>query len=147
MSNFSTPVKDGQAPARRFGGCVAVVVVLFGCLCLAGISIALNRTSFEILQTSLRLQSSGVTTTGTVVDVEEHPGAKPISNSTFYLFVEFVVDGQTYRIKSNTFYPARGSSWVGETMPIIYDPKDPNIAQIDTFDERWFDPILSVLPF
>ncbi|MEO7838628.1 MAG: hypothetical protein ABIU06_04685 [Anaerolineales bacterium] len=36
---------------------------------------------------------------------------------------------------SNAYYEPIGASWVGESMPIIYDPEDPNIALIDTFQE------------
>lgn len=147
MNNQPTPVMDEQAPARRIGYLIAFVVILFSCFCLIAVTYAFNREQVEILQTSFQLQSNGQTTNGTVVEVQQIPGIRPESSSSFYLFVEFDVDGKTYQIKSNRFYPTRSSSWVGETMPIIYDPLDPSIAQIDSFEERWLYPILDLLPF
>jgi hypothetical protein len=61
--------------------------------------------------------------------------------------VGFVVDGKTYTIKSNSYYPTKGMGWIGKSMPVIYDPENPNSAQLDTFKERWLGPILSTLPF
>lgn len=147
MNNSAAPSKDGQAAARRFGGCVAVLVIFAGCLCMAGIWYLLAGNGIRVLQTSWHLQSNGETTTGTVVEVEQFSGVNPTSNSTFKLFVEFVVDGQAYTIESNVFYPTKGSGWIGETMPVIYDPNDPNTAQIDTFQERWLTPFLESFPF
>ena len=81
------------------------------------------------------------------MEVEQFSGVNPTSNSTFKLFVEFVVDGQTYKVESNAYYPTKGSGWVGETMPVLYDPSNPNTAQIDTFQERWLNPFLDTFPF
>ncbi len=147
MNNSVASSKDGQAPARRIGGCIAIVVVLVGCLCLIGIWYLFAGDSVAVLQTSWHLQSNGATATGTVVEVEQFSGVNPTSNSTFKLFVEFVVDRQAYTIESNVFYPTIGKSWVGETMPVIYDPNDPNTAQINTFQERWLNPFLDAFPF
>jgi hypothetical protein len=35
---------------------------------------------------------------------------------------------------------------VGETMPVVYDPDDPNTALIDTFQERWLTPFVNSVP-
>jgi Protein of unknown function (DUF3592) len=133
---------DGQAPARRIGYLIAFIVIACGLLCLGAVWVGIHKNSIDILQTSWQLSRSGVTTTGTVVDVEQYEGVHTYSDSTFRFFVEFAVDGKTYRIKSNAIYPGRSSSWVGEGMPIIYDPADPNTAQIDTFKERWSYPLI-----
>jgi hypothetical protein len=149
MNNFTGSAEQDrvQAPARRFGGCVAIVVILGGCLCMSGLWYLLAGDNVDILQTSWHLQSNGATTTGTIVDLEEYSGVSPISNSTFKFFVDFVVDGKTYTIKSNSYYPTKGTGWIGKSMPVIYDPENPNSAQLDTFKERWLGPILSILPF
>jgi hypothetical protein len=34
---------------------------------------------------------------------------------------------------------------VGETVPVIYDPNDPNTAQINKWSERWLFPIIIIL--
>lgn len=146
MNNPSTPVVDGQAPARRIGYLVAFVVILCGCLSLTGLWYVFNKDDVAVLQTSFQLQSNGVTTTGTVAAVEQFSGVRPESSSSFKFIVEYVVDGETYSIQSNTYYPTRSSSWVGESMPIIYDPENPRTAQIDTFKERWLYPFAEALP-
>lgn len=146
MNNPSTPVVDGQAPARRIGYLVAFVVVLCACLSFSGVWYVFNKDDVAVLQTSFQLQSSGVTTTGTVAAVEEFSGVHSYSNSTFKFIVEYVVDGETYSIQSNTYYPTRSSSWVGESMPIIYDPENPRVGQIDTFKERWLYPFVEIVP-
>src|SRR5512134_1674754 len=114
MNNMAA-ASDGQAPARRFGALVAVVVVLCICACAAGIWAVLAKDGLAILQTSFRLQSGGARATGTVVELEQYEGVRPTSSSSFKLFVEYEVDGGTYTIKSNAFYPTRGSGWIGET--------------------------------
>lgn len=146
MNNPSTPVVDGQAPARRIGYLIAFVVILCACLSFTGVWYIFNKDDVAVLQTSFQLQSNGVTTTGTVAAVEEFSGVHTYSNSTFKFIVEYVVDGETYSITSNTYYPTRSSSWVGESMPIIYDPENPRVAQIDSFEERWLHPFIDVLP-
>ncbi|GEM_PF-5604530 len=147
MNNSATSSKDGQAPARWFGGCVAVIVILAGCLCMAGVWYLFAGDSVAVLRTSWHLQGNGETATGTVVDAEQFSGVRPESNSTFKLFVEYEVNGQKYVIESITFYPTIGRSWVGESMPVIYDPDDPNTAQIDTLEERWLHPFFDAFPF
>jgi hypothetical protein len=146
MNNPSTPVVDGQAPARRIGYLIAFVVILCGCLSLAGVWYVFNKDDVKVLQTSFQLQSSGVTTTGAVAAVEQFSGVRPESSSSFKFIVEYVVGDETYSIQSNTYYPTRSSSWVGEPMPIIYDPQNPRVAQINTFKERWLYPFVEVLP-
>jgi hypothetical protein len=136
---------DGQAPARRFGALVAGVVVLCACACAAAVWAALARDGLAVLQTSLRL-GSGETTTGTVVQVEEFEGVRPSSGASYKLIVEYEVDGDTYTLKSHAYYPARDSGWLGEAMPVVYDPAEPAVAQIDTFNERWLTPFTSVIP-
>ncbi len=138
--------QDGQAPARRIGYLIAFIVILCGCLSLGTLWLVFNKDSAEILQTSWHLQSNGERAEGAVADVEQFSGVSPTSSSSFKLLVEYEVDGETYTIQSNTFYPTRSSSWVGEPMPVIYDPEDPRTAQIDTFTERWLHALTSMLP-
>jgi hypothetical protein len=144
--NNKAAAGDGQAPARRFGALVAAAVVLCVCACAAGVWAILAKDGLAILQTSFQLQAGGESTTGTVVELEEYEGVRPTSSSTYKLFVEYTVDGETYTVKSNAYYPTRGSSWIGEALPVIHDPEDPGIAQIDTFNERWLTPLTSVIP-
>jgi hypothetical protein len=145
MSNHAA-VNDGQAPARRFGALVFVMIVLCACACALSVWMFFAKDGIKTLQTSFHLQTNGETTAGTVVELEQYEGVRPTSSSSYKLFVEYVVDGETFTVKSNAFYPTKGSGWTGESMPIVYDPQDPGRAQIDTFNERWWMPITSVLP-
>ena len=140
-------MKDGQAPARRIGAVIAILITCIGCACIAAIWYLFAREGITTLLQSVSLSGNGMTTTGTVTDVEEFTGGKASFPSTSYkLTVSFDVDGKTYSIKSNAYYQPMGKSWIGETMPIIYDLDDPSIALIDTFQERWLEPITNTAP-
>jgi len=143
----NTAVKDGQAPARWFGGCVAVIVTLFACSCLLGIWYFTAKDSLGNLSDSIQLVSNGVTTTGTVTSVEAFSNGDPsFPSSDYRLTVNFEVDGKSYSVVSSGLYNPLDKSWVGEPMPIIYDPEDPNRALIDNFRERWLNPVTDSLP-
>jgi len=147
MDHMAVPAKDGQAPARRFGACIAVVVLLLACACLIGFWYLFNREGIKSLGDSLVLQTKGMTTTGTVTSVEEFSnGDVAFPSKSYKLTVNFDVGGESYTVKSNAYYKPIGRSWVGEPMPIIYDPEDPNTALIDTFQERWLEPITNSAP-
>lgn len=147
MNSISVPAKDGQAPARRFGGCVAIAIILVGCLCLAGGWFFLSRNSMERLQTSWYLQSNGQTTQGVIADMEEESSARPGDNVVYRLVVEYEVDGKTFTVKSYAAYGALATYNVGDSIGVIYDPNDPENAQVNIFMERWLEPFLSTLPF
>jgi len=146
MENTPITKMDGQAPARRFGGCLAVVITLLAVICVLAIWFFTSREGIEALTNSIQLQGNGQTTVGTVTGVDEYETAKGDIGANFRLYVSFEVDGTTYSIRSQGFYPSREESWVGQQLPIIYDPEDPNIALIDTFQERWFEPITAAAP-
>ena len=141
------PVPDGQAPARRVGACVAVVVVLLGCLCLVGAWLLLAGDSLEVLKTSWYLQTHGETTTGQITSIETESSPTPGGNTVRRLVVDYTVDGVTYTVKSRYAYGSLATYKVGDTLDVIYDTADPTNAQVDLFLERWLDPILSALPF
>jgi len=138
---------DGQAPARRFGIFVGLVIVLCACVCLVGGWYVFAREELDTHVDSINLQSKGVTTTGTITSVEEFSNGDPaFPQSSYKITVSFEVDGVAYSVKGSAFYKANGKSLVGESKPIIYDPVDPNTALIDTFQERWLEPVMQSLP-
>ena len=147
MSSVADSRKDGQAPARRFGGCVAIVVVAIGCLCLAGGWFLLAGDSLDVLQTSWYLQTNGETVAGVIADMEEETSPIPGNNTVYRLVVDYIVDGTTYTVKSYSAYGALATYNVGDSIDVIYDPDDPQNAQVDIFMERWLNPLLSSLPF
>ena len=147
MDPTTIPIKDGQAPARRFGALIAIIVICLGCTCLAGGLYLFAREGIDSLVKSISLAGNGVTTTGTVTSVEEFTsGRANFPRTSYKLTVSFEVDGATYSVTSNAYYQPIGKSWVGETMPVIYDPEDPTVALIDTFQERWLEPIVNSAP-
>ena len=141
MVNPPVDVQKAQVRAQRVGTCVTVVIVTVLLLCSFGIWLFFASDDLAVLGDSIRLQVSGVKTAGTVTEVEEHEGVKPNSSGSFTLFVSYQANGQTYTIKSTSTYPPLNRSWVGESMPVIYDPEEPGIAFIDNFQERWLDPV------
>jgi hypothetical protein len=146
MNNTAT-LKDGQAPARRIGAIIAIIITCIGCACLGGLWYFFAREGLDSLVKSVSLATNGTTTTGAVSSVEEfHGGNASLPSTSYKLLVTFEVDGQAYEVKSNAYYKPIGKSWVGEAMPIIYDPENPNIALIDTFQERWLEPIVNSAP-
>lgn len=147
MNTPAIPVHDGQAPARRFGSCIALAVGLFACICSVGIWYLFAREGINALTDSVALQFNGVTTTGTISSVEEFSDGDPaFPSSSYKITVNFEVDGMTYSAKGSAFYKAETGSLIGQPKPIIYDPDDPNTALIDTFQERWLEPIIQSVP-
>jgi len=147
MDNHTAALKDEQAPARRIGIIIAIIITCIGCACLGGVWYLFAREGVDSLFKSISLAASGATTTGMVTSVDEFSSGRANFPGTSYkLTVSFEVDGSTYSVTSNAYYKPIGKSWVGQAMPIIYDPENPDIALIDTFRERWLEPILNSAP-
>jgi hypothetical protein len=105
-----------------------------------------SHDSLGTLQTSWYLRSNGELTTGKITDLEEVPGVKPNSIASYRLIVEFDAGGITYTVKSHSSYHVPDYN-LGDPVQVIYDPNDPETAQVDIFSERWLDPLLKSLPF
>jgi hypothetical protein len=115
-------------------GCMlAAANLFFAAFCLWGAYAA---------YASYRLEANGQTTPGRVIRLEE-------SSSTdggccvYSPVVEFQVKEQTYVFESDSAsYPPAYE--VGESVEVLYDPADPNKAQINKFGERWFFPMIII---
>jgi hypothetical protein len=102
-----------------------MAVIIFG-LVFAGVGI------YGIVS-SRRLWRRGVRTTGSVVDLERRvdPGAGP--GVVYFPVLEFsTADGEQMRAVSKT----SGQPPVGKQVPILYDPANPGVAEINTFMGR-----------
>src|SRR5690349_24197982 len=98
---------DAQAPARRFGGCLEIVIVLVFCACAAGVWYLIAGENINRLGDSISLQGKGVTTTGTVTSVEKFEGRLNGNPSVSYkVTVSFEVDGVTYTVTGEDYYKA-----------------------------------------
>jgi hypothetical protein len=149
--NFTDPniqaQHKAQAPARWFGSCLALVIGLFACIISIGAWYFFSKDAISALADSISLQTHGVTTTGTITETEEFTEADPaLPQSSYKITVSFEVDGVTYSVKGSSFYKPNGKDLMGQSEPIIYAPEDPNVALIDTFQERWLNPITDSLP-
>lgn len=58
-------------------------------------------------------------------------------------WVEFEANGQTYSFENDN---ADNTSdyQIGEEVSVLYDPANPNTAQINTFYDRWLFPIIII---
>lgn len=146
MDNIQLQTTKGQVWATRFGYLVAFFATLCCCLSMIPIWALFSHDSLDILQTSWYLRSNGELTTGTITDLEEVPSVKPNSSASYRLIVEFDVDGKTYTVKSYSPYRVPDYN-LGDNVQVIYDPNNPETAQVDIFSERWLYPLLKSLPF
>lgn len=135
MSQFNqAPVTANKTKNRLQIGCTALFLnLLFAGFCMWGVFAA---------QTSWKLQTEGVTTTGTVASMKETSDADG-SCCAYSPVVEFEANGQTYTIEGDnaTSPPAYR---VGQQVDVLYDPSNPQTAQINNFFERWLFPILII---
>lgn len=115
-------------------GCWTVFANLFfAAFCLWGVYAA---------YTGWQLQTKGVTTTGTVVRLDEHSSGDG-GCCTYVPVVDFKVSDQVYTFEgSNASDPPAYE--VGEQVDVRYDPTNPNAAQIDSLFERWVFPVIII---
>jgi hypothetical protein len=91
---------------------------------------------------SFNLSANGSVAEGTVVRLLEDEVS---ATSDFYPVVEFEVDGQTYSVQSQNSY-----RWwnrylrfpVGGQVEILYDPADPEKAEINSWWDIWNEPLI-----
>mgnify|MGYP003574945534 FL=1 len=91
---------------------------------------------------SWKLQNEGITTTGTVVRLEESNSSEG-GCCVYSPVIEFQANGQTFSFEGdNASYPP--AYQVGEQVNVIYAPSDPGTAQINKWTERWLFPIIII---
>jgi Protein of unknown function (DUF3592) len=100
---------------------LGVFAILGGCFALLGVGIGLYNASFSFGTEQAQ---------ATVVRIENDA---PV--------VEYDVKGKQFSFRSS-ISTSPGSYTVGEKVHVLYRPRDPSVAQIDTFTDRWFLPIL-----
>ena len=123
--------KIGRGANRLYIGCITVLANLFFmAFCLWGVYAAV---------VSWRLETNGETTTGVVVRLDEQSDAEG-GCCTYVPVVEFEAGGKTYSFDGDTASDPPAYE-VNEEVSVLYDPSDPNTAQINKFSERWLMPI------
>lgn len=90
---------------------------------------------------SWKLQNEGITTTGTVIRLEE--SSSEGGCCVYSPVVEFNANGQTYSFEGGNASDPPAYE-VGELVDVIYTPSDPSTAQINKWTERWLFPIIII---
>lgn len=91
---------------------------------------------------SWKLQTVGETATGTVVKLIEQSDGEG-GCCTYVPVVEFEAGGQVYSFEGGIASDPPAFE-IGERVPVLYDPSNPQAAKIDRWSERWLFPILIV---
>jgi hypothetical protein len=92
--------------------------------------------------TSWTLEQTGTVTTGIVVEMEESSDGDG-GCCVYSPVIEFSAAGQTYTLEGDTA-SSPPQYEVGEEVSILYDPANPDTAQINKWTERWLMPILLI---
>lgn len=142
MEQYEKSVDKALNAAEKVGsglnkltiGCSIIFANLFfAAFCLWGV---------YALYTAYKLNTEGEVTNGTVVELEESSSSDG-GCCVYSPVVEFQVNGQTYSFDGgNASSPPAYE--VGETVPVIYNPANPNSAQINKWGERWLFPIIII---
>ena len=126
--------KIGRGANRLYIGCITILANLFFmAFCLWGVYAA---------YISWQLETNGETTTGIVVRLDEQSDADG-GCCTYVPIVEFQAEGKIYSFDGNTASDPPEYD-VDEVVPVLYDPSDPNKAQINKFSDRWLMPIILI---
>lgn len=126
--------KIGRGANRLYIGCITILANLFFmAFCLWGVYAA---------YTSWQLQTNGETTTGVVVRLNEQDDADG-GCCTYVPVIEFEAGGKTYSFDGDTASDPPAYE-VNEKVSVLYDPSDPNTAQINRFSERWLMPLILI---
>lgn len=119
---------------RMYIGCATIAANLFFAgFCLWGAYAG---------YTSWQLEQNGEMTTGIVVKMEESSSAEG-GCCVYSPVIEFVAGGQTFSFEGgNASYPPAYE--VGENVSVLYNPADPDTAQINKWSERWLFPLIII---
>ena len=126
--------KIGRGANRLYIGCITIFANLFFmAFCLWGMYAAF---------VSWQLETNGETTTGVVVRLDEQSDSNG-GCCTYVPIVEFEAEGNTYSFDGDTASDPPAYE-VNEEVSVLYDPSDPNTAQINKFSERWLLPLILI---
>ena len=131
---LNTVEKVAGVANRAYIGCAIVLANLFFAgFCLWGAYAA---------YISWQLEQNGEMTHGTVVRLEESDSSEG-GCCVYSPVIEFDGNGQTYSFEGdNASYPPAYE--VGEEVSVLYDPADPDTAQINKWSERWLFPLIII---
>lgn len=126
--------KAARGANRLYIGCATIIANLFFmAFCLWGVYAA---------YIGWQLQTNGEATTGIVVRLDEQSDAEG-GCCTYVPIIEFEAGGNTYSFRGDTASDPPAYE-VSEEVSILYDPANPNTAQINKWSERWLMPIILI---
>jgi hypothetical protein len=135
MSNLEKGIDRLDKGVNRLQiGCLLILSNLFFAgFCLWGVYAA---------SISWRLETRGESTAGTVVRMDERDSSEG-GCCVYVPVIEFNAGGQTYSFMGDTAaYPPEYET--GQQVSVLYDPADPETAQIDDWFERWLFPLIII---
>ena len=131
---LNTVEKVAGVANRAYIGCAIVLANLFFAgFCLWGAYAA---------YISWQLEQNGETTHGTVVRLEESDSSEG-GCCVYSPVIEFDRNGQTYSFEGENASDPPAYE-VGEEVSVLYDPADPDTAQINKWSERWLFPLIII---
>lgn len=126
--------KVGKAANRVQTGCITILANLFFAgFCLWGAYAG---------YVSWMLEQGGERTTGNVVRLEESNSSEG-GCCVYSPVIEFNANGQTYSFESGNASDPPAYD-IGQEVSVLYDPANPETAQINSFIERWVFPIIII---
>jgi hypothetical protein len=120
-----------QSTAAKVYVCV---YVCFFCTFILGMgALSINQTTKRLIR-NMNLVHSGAKTQGNVIDYKQTTNSK---GGTIWPVVTFMTaKGETVAFES-LYHPNVSGYSMGETVPVIYDPRKPDIAEINEPDRLW----------
>jgi len=115
-----------------------LMLVIFG-ICIAGLGGILHADGVDSLRYDDRLRATGVETVGKVVEVERYTShTRRGTGTTRYTPITVqTVEGREYRTRLDVYeISTRGYYEVGDEIPVIYDPQNPDMAGVGNDDFR-----------
>lgn len=113
-------------------GTSLVLILFFAMFLYAGLQVLLDGSTR--LTRNIHLVRSGISCSGTVIDYKMSPGGK---NRRIWPVVSFTApNGNVIQFESLAHFNYSGYSAM-QTVPVIFDPNNPNIAEINESDRLW----------
>jgi hypothetical protein len=110
------------------------------CFGIAGVLFAVSLGSSIY---TAALLTTGVKTTGVIVEIREREDKEDHSKSFAPTFTFVDGSGLTNSVESNLSYGSVDHYRIGERVPVIYRSSNPQSARIDSFAEHWLLPIMT----
>jgi len=134
---FGTPESapaGTRRPTSQSTKAGAAFITLFCSVFILGGGAAAVQTSKRLIR-NYALVNSGARTSGQVIDYKQTSGKR--GTGRIWPVVEYEApNGAKIRFES-LYHPNYSGYSMGQTVPVVYDPKDPKVAEIDEPERLW----------